>query len=180
MRRLVAKPNLDLMWKIFPDHTLYPTLTTLFTYIGGQLASNVQVPGFGPTGNTCAVRMSRAFNYGAMPISAKLVASLRLHPLVGADKRPYLFRVSEMRTYIAHALGVASRTVTRNFNTAFTGKRGIVAFEVRGWSDASGHVALWNGSAFKEPKHDDFRLLADDPATPKHEPATTRMTLWPL
>lgn len=176
----MAIPNFNLMWEQFPDHDRYPDLVTLFTFIGGQLAKNINVPGFGPNGNTCAVRMSRAFNYGEMPISAKTVKLLHLNPLVGDDKRLYLFRVSEMRTYIAKSVGAAPITVTKNFDTAFGGKRGIVAFTVEGWSDASGHLALWNGSEFLEPKHDDFRGLRDDPTTPRHEPHTTRMTLWPL
>ena len=27
---------------------------------------------------------------------------------------------------------------------------------VIGWSDATGHIALWDGGAFREPDYDDF------------------------
>lgn len=120
------------MWDNFPDHTLYPTLTALHTYIGGQLAKNINVPGFGPEGNTCAVRMSRAFNYGGMPLSSKLISALKLHPLLGADKNPYLFRVKEMTTYISHAVGVTPIVATKDFDTAFAGKRGIISLHRKG------------------------------------------------
>ena len=177
----MANPDFTLMWKSFPDHTLYPTLTSLFTFIGGELSKSIDVPGFGPNGNTCAVRMSRALNYGTLPISSKLVASLKLNTLTGADKMLYLFRVRELRSYLENALGVTPQIVTKGFDKAFSGKRGIVAFSVEGWSDASGHLALWDGDKFKEPDHDDFRTLKDDPSTPKiRQPKTTKMTLWAL
>jgi Type VI secretion system (T6SS), amidase effector protein 4 len=175
----MAKPDFDLMWRNFPDHSKYPNLETLHKFIGGQLANNINVPGFGPNGNTCAVRMSRALNYGALPISAKLIASLGLHTIKGADSKPYLFRVRELKTYLRNAIGVRPTSATKNFDTAFSGTRGIVAFDVTGWSDASGHVALWDGSAFVE-THDDYRGLKDDPATPQKEARTVKMTLWAL
>ena len=81
----MAKPNFALMWQAFPDHTKYPTLRDLHTFIGGTLVKNIDEPGFGPHGNTCAVRMSRALNYGNLPISAKLVRSLRVSTMTGAD-----------------------------------------------------------------------------------------------
>ncbi len=176
----MAKPDFALMWKSFPDHDRYPTLTSLHTFIGGQLEKNINIPGFGPNGNTCAVRMSRALNYAGFPLSSKVLSALKLHPLTGADKKLYLFRVSEMSTYVANALGVTPITVTKDFDSAFAGKRGIVAFSVKGWSNASGHLALWDGVNFKEPGHDDYRNLKDNPATPLVEPQTTRMMLWPL
>ncbi len=57
--------------------------------------------------------------------------------------------------------------------------RGIVSFDVQGWSDASGHVALWDSTQFKE-AGDDYRHLRDNPATPLREATTTRMSLWKL
>jgi hypothetical protein len=176
----MAKPNFDSMWTNFPDHSKYPTLNSLFTYIGGNLVNNINVPGFGPNGNTCAVRMSRALNYGGQPVSSKLIASLQLNTLTGADKMLYLYRVRELKTYLEHALGVTSTSIQKGFDNAFANKRGIVGFTVTHWDDASGHFALWDGSNFKEPSHDDYRSLKDNPATPKHEPQTTRMTLWAL
>lgn len=176
----MAQPDFDLMWRNFPDHVKYPTLTALFNSIGGQLVRNVGVPGFGPSGNTCAVRMSRALNYSTMPISSRQVAALKLETLKGADDMLYLFRVRELNTYLRAVLGATPQTVDKGFGTAFAGSRGIVSFTIEGWTDASGHVALWDGTQFKEPGFDDFRGLRDDPATTRREPRTMRMTLWAL
>ncbi|ARU58386.1 type VI secretion system-associated effector [Oleiphilus messinensis] len=176
----MSNPNFNLLWAQFPDHIQYPTLKDLFTHIGGTLARNINVPGFGPNGNTCAVRISRALNYSNAPISKKTVNSLKLNSITGADGKHYIFRVREIRLYLEHTLIARPIKVTRNFDKAFLGTKGIVAFSVNGWSDASGHVALWDGTTFKEPKFDDFRDLKDDPATLFREPNTEGMTLWPL
>jgi hypothetical protein len=176
---LMAKPSFSMMWQAFPDHTKYPTLRELHTFIGGGLAKNIDIPGFGANGNTCAVRISRALNYGNLPISAKLVKSLGIGTMTGADGKLYIFRVRELKTYLRSALGVTPIKVSKDFNNAFIGNQGIVAFEVRGWSDASGHVALWNGSVFRE-EHDDYRNLKDDPKTTQVEASTNAMMLWKL
>ena len=175
----MAKPSFELMWASFPDHTKYPTLRDLHTHIGGALAKNIDVPGFGPVGNTCAVRMSRALNYGNLPISPKLVKQLNVSAMTGKDGKLYIFRVRDMKAYLAKALGGSPLKVTKDFGEAFQGKRGMVSFDVVGWSDASGHLALWDGEQFREPQ-DDYRGLKDDPATPGVEPATQSMSLWKL
>lgn len=123
--------------------------------------------------------MSRALNYGNMPISAKLTKSLKIETMMGADGMPYIFRVRDMKTYLASALGVTPVKVIKDFDKAFAGQQGIVSFDVTGWSDASGHVALWDGSAFREP-HDDYRNLKDNPATSQIEATTIGMTLWAI
>ena len=151
----MSKPSFSMMWGSFPDHVKYPNLRDLHTYIGGTLTKNIDVPGFGETGNTCAVRMSRALNYGNLPVSAKLVKSLGISTMSGGDGKLYIFRVRELKTYLKSALAVTPVKITKNFSGAFAKKQGIVAFDVNGWSDASGHVALWNGTSFLEPDHDD-------------------------
>ena len=77
-RNRMAQPNFKLLWDSYPDHDQFPTLQTLHTHIGGQVAKSITTPGFGPNGNTCAMRMSRALNYSSMPISEKLVKTLKL------------------------------------------------------------------------------------------------------
>lgn len=172
----MAQPSFKRMWEQFPDHDKYPTLTSLHTFIGGQLARNIEEPGFGPNGNTCAVRMSRALNYGGLPISGKLLSHLKLSSMAGADHKHYLFRVREMKVFIANALGVTPVHATKDFQHAFAGKRGIVAFAVSGWSDASGHVALWDGSHFRE-EHDNYAASLAAAGGKAH---VTSMTLWHL
>lgn len=175
----MALPDFEMMWKAFPDHDLYPTLRSLHTFIGGNLKDNIDTPGFGENGNTCAVRMSRALNYGKLPISAKRVSTLKIQTMTGADKKLYIFRVRDMKKYLANVLPITPKKVTADFGTAFAKERGIISFDIDGWSDASGHLALWNGESFRE-THDDYRNLQDNPATTRIEPSTKAMTLWKL
>ncbi len=118
----MAKPSFELMWASFPDHTKYPTLRDLHTHIGGALAKNIDVPGFGPVGNTCAVRMSRALNYGNLPTSPKLVKQLNVSAMTGKDGKLYIFRVRDMKAYLAKALGGQSLEGDQGFRRGVSGQ----------------------------------------------------------
>jgi len=117
------------------------------------------------------VRMSRALNYGNLPISAKIAKDLRIPVMTGADSRLYIFRVRELKAYLHAAIGVSPVVVTKGFNKAFANQRGIIAFDVAGWPDASGHVALWDGKLFRD-GGDDYRNQTDDPSTSRVEGTT--------
>ena len=108
----MSKPSFSMMWQAFPDHAKYPTLRDVHTFIGGALVNNIDAPGFGPTGNTCAVRMSRALNYGNLPISAKLVKALSINTLVGGDGKLYIFRVRELKSYLKAAFGTTPTKIS--------------------------------------------------------------------
>jgi Type VI secretion system (T6SS), amidase effector protein 4 len=170
----MAKMNFDLMWKNFPDHHQWPTMGALYRHIGGDLVDAIAWDGFGENGNTCATRMSRALNYGGVPIDLALLKSLKLSSLTGADKKHYIYRVGELKTYLKSALGVPSMDKTPPIGDIFSGKKGVVAIDVRGWRNASGHIALWNGSQFIEPSHDDY--IARDAADTTY--AVTGASLW--
>lgn len=176
----MATPNFKMMWKAFPDHKKYPTLAALHTFIGGALARNIHSPGFGPTGNTCAVRLSYALNQATLPISKKLATRLDIETLTGLDGKHYIFRVAEMKKYLTAALGVTPITARKDFQTAFLKQMGIVSFDVLRWNNASGHLALWNGHEFREPNHDDYRFLRDNPTTLVIEPTTVAIHLWKM
>ena len=176
---MAKRGNFDLMWKTFPDHVAYPTLADLFGFLGGGLKRNIHEPGFGPAGNTCAARMSRCCNYGGLELSWGTLKALDLNPLSGDDKKPYLFRVSEMKVFLANALGRPNATAYKDFTSAFPDKRGIVAYDIANWDDATGHIALWDGKNFRE-AHDDYRDRKDDPATKEKEVQVTKMVLWEL
>lgn len=176
----MSKPNFKMMWDHFPTHKKYPTLRSLHTFIGGALVKNIEAQGFGPNGNTCAVRMSRALNYAHFPISAKQAKAHKISTMTGADGKLYIYRVRELKVYLEAVLGVTPIKVFKDFDKAFMGRQGVVVFEVSGWRSAGGHIALWNGKEFREDSHDDYRNQRDDPATAINEGTTTGMTLWPL
>lgn len=170
------KPSLQRLWDAFPDHTRYPTLKDLYTMLGGAAAKNVNAPGFGPNGNTCASRLSVAFNNGGAPINLANATAARAQTITVADGSRIIFRVSEFRSYLIRTLGKPEIDNTRPFDNAFLGRKGIIAFSVN-WQDASGHIALWNGTIYREPAHDNFSTYV----SPTYPNVRTRLgEFWKL
>lgn len=169
----MAKPVLAKIWAAFPDHNAYPTLRDLYTHLGGAAARNIETPGFGPTGNTCASRLSMAFNGGGAPITAADARAAGAQTLGGADGSRIIYRVTEFRNYLVRLLGKPLIDNASPYDSAFAGKRGIVAFTVS-WADASGHIALWDGARYREPTHDNYATYASGSAR------TSRGEFWEL
>ena len=155
MECVVAKPSFNLLWHNFPDHFKYPTLKDLYTWLGGTAASNIDSPGFGPNGNTCASRLSVAFNKAGAPITN----SAGIATIGAADGSRIIYRVNEFRQYLVQTLGKPTVDNASPYDSMFAGKKGIIAFTVN-WADASGHIALWNGTAYREPSHDNYATYA--------------------
>jgi hypothetical protein len=51
---------------------------------------------------------------------------------------------------------------------------GIIAFSVN-WSNATGHIALWNGLTYREPTHDNYATYVAPPNV-----RTTLAEFWAL
>ncbi len=98
--------------------------------------------------NTCVVRVSRSLNYAGDPISAR---ARDLWTLKGGDGKRYALRVKEFHRYMLENYGKPTISASPGKGAAgvsrlkFFGTRGIMMFDVRGWSDATGHFDLWNG-----------------------------------
>ncbi|WP_436872654.1 type VI secretion system amidase effector protein Tae4 [Acinetobacter haemolyticus] len=96
--------------------------------------------------NACALRLSRSFNYGGMPIKK----TTKGYKVSGGDSKLYLLRVREMINFVENNLGKADISIKPNNNedvsSQIQNKKGIIIFNVTGWGDATGHVTLWNGS----------------------------------
>ena len=161
----MSKPDFLCMWATFRTHPACPTLKDLFTRIGGELANNIDVPGFGANRNTCAVRTSMALNYGSAPISKAFVKANSLSALTSADGKLYLFRGRELKTCLVKALGAPLADKKAPSGDTFVNKRGIVTMDVKGWGNASGQVAIWSGKDFREPAFDNYLNLVADPKT---------------
>lgn len=170
------KPNLQKIWIAFPDHAKYSTLKSLYTMLGGTVAKNINAPGFGPNGNTCASRLSVAFNKGGTPITSENAKAAGAQTITAADGSLIIFRVSEFRNYLLRTLGKPKIDNVSPYDDAFVGKRGIIAFTVN-WRDASGHIALWNGTHFREPAHDDYSTYVNSTYPSIH---TSRGEFWEL
>lgn len=151
----MVKPNFQRLWLAFPDHTKYPSMKDLYTALGGAAEKNIDSPGFGPNGNTCASRMSVAFNKAGAPINSALANSFGATTLGAADHSQIIFRVADFRNYLFKSLGKPAIDNTSPYDDAFKGRKGIIAFSVN-WQGATGHIALWNGFAYREPSHDNY------------------------
>jgi hypothetical protein len=86
--------------------------------------------------NACVIRVSRALNYAGHDLPASYPGLLLVK---GGDGKRYALRVKEFKRYMTGVYGPPRKS-------AVAGKAGIIMFDVRGWSDATGHFDLWNGS----------------------------------
>jgi hypothetical protein len=94
--------------------------------------------------NCCTIRMSRALNGAGAPIPKNYPG---MTTVSGADGKRYAIRVKEFRIYLRTTYGAPTLTARGGaVADSFRGKQGIIVFDVRIWSDASGHVDLWDGS----------------------------------
>ncbi|GAB2898019.1 T6SS effector amidase Tae4 family protein [Microbulbifer echini] len=59
----------------------------------------------------------------------------------------YLYRVKILAKYLREVYGSPRLIPTDTYKTELAGKKGIIVFEVSGWTDVTGHADLWNGSA---------------------------------
>lgn len=168
----MVKPTLSKVWAAFPDHLTYPTLSDLYAHLGGGAARNINSPGFGPNGNTCASRLSVAFNGGGAPISRAIAQAAGAQTISAADGSNIIFRVTEFRSYLLKLLGRPQIDNASPYDSNFRGRRGIIAFTVN-WSDASGHIALWNGTGYRE-AHDNYATYVSGTAR------TSRGEFWAL
>lgn len=151
----MVKPNFHSLWLAFPDHTMYRSLRDLYTALGGAAEKNINLPGFGPDGNTCASRMSVAFNKAGAPINTAIANAVGAQTLGTADGSRIIFRVAEFRKYLFKVLGNPTIDNTSPYDDAFRGRKGIVAFSVN-WQGATGHIALWNRASYREPTYDNY------------------------
>jgi Type VI secretion system (T6SS), amidase effector protein 4 len=115
--------------------------------------------------NTCAARMSYALNRSGL----RLPTAPNGGSLKGDDGYNYWLRVAQLREKLKQHFGAADKQLihqkvgkiltqsdmnsrvqsSRGFIAGLGSMKGIVVFEVSGWSDASGHFTLWDGQNLK-------------------------------
>ncbi len=98
--------------------------------------------------NTCAIRVSRAFNEAG----AK-VPYVKEQTISGADGKWHFFRVKDLRAFmLAHygnptLVAKAPDTSSPVSSAVFANRKGVIHFDVRVWADATGHFTLWDGTS---------------------------------
>lgn len=130
--------------------------------IGGAVGTGIgKLDAYGtPTGwikNTCTIRLSRSFNYAGPEFRIPKAQTFpdgkhptALNTVAGGDKLRYAYRVAEMLKYLRLKFGkptvLVKRTPDGSIPPEFKNRKGIIVFNDCGWSDATGHVDLWNGT----------------------------------
>jgi len=133
----MGRPSFNAAWAAF-THINLP-VTAVSDKLGGFVKQNIDS---GIFKNACAIRMSYVLNTTGYPI----VKQSGLKFVSGADKRQYMYRVTDMLRYLTQQFGTADKVINAPGTKDLSGMKGILLVEGQGWGDATGHVTLWNGS----------------------------------
>ncbi len=141
---LAVRPPLGAAWSRFSEVNM--SVERVGDFLGGKVQANVQS---GVFENACPIRMSYVLNYTGVPIPA----NSRYATVTGKDKRRYMYRVNDMMDFLLSIFGQPDLTVASPVPNRFVDKQGIIVFQGNGWSNARGHVTLWNGNVCSDACH---------------------------
>jgi len=114
--------------------------------------------------------MSYVLNTTGFPISRNSPYAT----VSGADKKFYIYRVNDMIEHLTRTLGNPDLIIDNPKPSDFVGKKGIIVIKGHGWSNAKGHVTLWNGSVCSDTCH-----LLNDPDNGTFVPETGMLWILP-
>lgn len=135
-------------WEILKAY--YPALeaNAVFKGVGGKVEYNYDI---GVFSNACATRVSKALNgaggayvipfFKAVSPNGKLEAQVSS----GKNKNWYIFRVKMLVKHLTTRYGAPEEFSPPEYKTKLKDRKGIIVFQVAGWSDATGHADLWDG-----------------------------------
>ncbi len=135
------RPSFALAWSKFQEIDGDGSLAFVGNKIGGKVKQNFDLGQNGGFTNGCATRMSYVFNYTGFAIHQGQWATVS-----GGDSKLYIYRVAEIRKFITATFGPPDKSFKTPFSPELAKEKGLIVFEVHVWSDASGHVTLWNGN----------------------------------
>ena len=142
----MERPSFTSAWDAFVSVNL--PVKDVGKIIGGNVQKNIELP-VGGFENACPIRMSYVLNTIGCPIQK----SSKYATVSGADHRQYIIRVNDMMNYLEQTFGKPDKTVESPGTSDFDGMKGIIVVKGRGWSNARGHVTLWNGTACSDICH---------------------------
>jgi hypothetical protein len=172
---VTARPSFKAAWTLFGEvyqagQSDADALALVSAKIGGKVKYNIDD---GTFANACPIRMSYVLNYSGVAMPASDPGEGKIKAVTGADHKWYLFRVRDMMKILATKFGAPDQEVKNPKSADFTGKRGIMAIVGHGWTDAIGHVSLWDGHYFSDKNH-----LSDSNVNGPFVPEVARM--WNL
>ena len=141
----IKRPRFDDLWQAYSE-VGNKKADPVYQLIGGNVAELREQNPADYT-NACALRMSRAFNYGNFKIpKGTIIKNRNIYRVKGKDTLPYIMRVNDLIPFIIHNWGQADLSLDPINISQLMGKKGLIVINVSGWGDATGHVTLWNGS----------------------------------
>ena len=129
--------------KNYPRKNPYKTdvnaATSIWGLVGGKVLINARA---GTFENSCAIRLSHALNKSGdlIPFISGKTSSGKNPP-----KWWYIFRVKDMKDYLEGKYGQPTVYSNRK-RFEKCAPKGILVLDVPGWTDASGHATLWDGT----------------------------------
>ena len=136
-------------WELLIQHFPNKPAGDVFTEIGGKVKLNYDI---GVFSNACATRISKALNYSGEEHKIPFYKTKDsngndvVQVSSGGKKYWYIYRVKVISQYLGEVYGPPKMIPNDSYRDHLRGKRGIIVFEVSGWSDATGHADLWNGN----------------------------------
>lgn len=136
------RPSFATAWSA--SQRIYEPLNTsakVAEMIGGYVEFNINNPDPEQQWtNTCAVRMSYILNEAGL-----VIPTITRETVSGADKRQYFYRVKNLIKFLERRWGRPEIVKYPTSADALAGRKGLILFEISGWSDAQGHATLFNG-----------------------------------
>ena len=135
-------------WKFLIANFPNKSAGEVFTEIGGKVKLNYDI---GVFNNACATRISRALNYSSENHKIPFFKTKDdngndiIQVSSGGKKNWYIYRVKILAQYLSQAYGSGREIDVKNYKKVLSGKKGIIIFEVSGWTNATGHADLWDG-----------------------------------
>ena len=136
-------------WEELNKHFPNKKAKEVFTDIGGKVKLNYDI---GVFENACATRVSKALNFslGNHEIPFFKTKDSDGNDVVqvssGGKKLWYIYRVKALIEYLTNTYGLPQQIDIKKYKQVLRDKKGIIIFEIKGWSDATGHADLWDGS----------------------------------
>ncbi len=142
----IKRPRFSALWQSYSE-VGYMEAANVYELIGGEAAA-LRRESPDDYANACAMRMSRAFNYGNYKIpSGTIIKNKPIYRVGGSDGMPYIVRVNGVIDFLEFNWGASDLVMLPGKESEMQGKKGLIIIEVAGWSDARGHVVLWDGKS---------------------------------
>lgn len=120
-------------WNVLKTH--YPAYDagTIFQKIGGKVELNYDIRVFN---NACAIRVSKALNGSGgthvIPFFKDIGPSGKREPQTSSGKNKKM-----LVKHLKSRYGEPEVSTPSDYKTEFDGRKGVIVFEVTGWSDAT-------------------------------------------